>query len=324
MSALIDNLAEAAGGAVVDACWRQWRDLQNTGRPVSDAQPLQSIIDPDGLVLASLALRHKERRLQDALQWWIETGVRLNSVQRTRTVLRAFPERVSREFGWYSRLAAQAGDPRWAKWATSHDEGEVPRPGKVFERLQLIEPSTLMVRLRAGFGVGAKADLLTFLIGAHRSLDSKDIWVPANLIAEFTSYSKTSVRRAIAEMVLARLVEESADSAPMYGIDLVAWTNFLSQDALPGRARELPAWRFWSHVYAFLVAAHDWSMDQSIRTAAPVAQASAARDIHDRFGKVLVWMRLSPPDDHGHPGHRFLEVFEHTVRQACAWTRSRL
>ena len=75
----------------------------------------------------------------------------------------AFPAAV-REIGAVARSAAEAGDRRWRPHAAQAG-GEV-RLGrrKAAGRRGWRRRRRCMLRLRAGFGVGAKADLLAFLL----------------------------------------------------------------------------------------------------------------------------------------------------------------
>ena len=144
----------------VSACWRQWRTLT---RAAAGDEATASILDPEALVLLSLTVRHRERRLQDLLHWWAKTGSTLLSVQRMRSLLAAFPESVRGDLAWFASACRTSGDRRWQALTRRYADrvaDVVARPGKGPDTLELLAPSTLLLRLRAGFGVGAKADML--------------------------------------------------------------------------------------------------------------------------------------------------------------------
>ena len=81
-------------------------------------------------------------------------------------------------------------------------EGEyVPRM-KPLGSLPLMEGPALTLRLRAGFGINAKADVLALLLGlAGAPADLK-------LIAAATAYTERAVRTAAEEMALAGFIQE--------------------------------------------------------------------------------------------------------------------
>ncbi len=318
------TVASRTEEATVRACWRQWRALKGEGL-VAGERPAQAIIDPEALVLASLAMRHREQRLRDVLWWWAHRGARLLSVQRLKTIQTAFPEAMLQGgVGWFASVAMTAGDARWKKLAGGNTSEETARTGKGPVELHLLEPSTLMLRLRAGFGVGAKADLMAFLIGASSALQQKGIWATESVMSKAVSYSRASVARAAAEMSLARFIEASADRPPMYTLDEDAWAGVLrlwdpyrpAKNAVLSEASapfDIPPWRFWSHAFGFLVATHTWAQEASQSQVAPVVNASRARDIVERFKPYLAWSRLPIPDSRLHVGEQYLDPFSTLV-----------
>lgn len=332
MFALKENIARHAASCAVDLCWRQWRSLTAAGIPIG-ARPVTSILDPEALVLLSLTVRQHERRLDDQLLWWAAAGSSLLGVQRTRTMLADFPERTGKELARFAAMAVEAGDHRWkvlvdgAKHTPSGREGKGPR------ELQLLEPSTLMLRLRAGFGVGAKADLLAFLIGIASSESERTAWATAEVIAKAISYSVASTRRAATEMALARLVESSADRPAQYSVDAPAWAHVLQlrdpfqpptgADNRTTPAFDIPPWRFWTQMSAFLAACVELGEDAHMARAAPVVQSSHLRDLAERFRRPLAWNGIEWLDPKLYPGERYLEAFASTLDRVVAWVVER-
>jgi hypothetical protein len=327
MFALKDDIASRAVSCATEVCWRQWRSLAAAGLPIGE-RPVAAIIDPEALVLLSLAVRQSERRLDDQLLWWAAAGTSLMSVQRMRTLLADFPERLREEVAWFAAMAVDAGDHRWKVFVDRRKRTPSGRPGKGPRELQLIEPPTLMFRLRAGFGVGAKADLLTFLIGAASTLNEHTAWATAEVIAKAVSYSVASTRRAATEMVLARLVAASTDRPTQYSIDAPAWSHLLQlQDPLEGprskRAANIsphvPPWRFWAQMFSFLAACVELGSDARLAKAAPVVQASQLRDLAERFRRPLAWNGIEWIDPRMFPGERYLNAFERTLDGVITW-----
>ena len=66
----------------------------------------------------------------------------------------------------FSRYAVAAGDRRWTRLARPPSSVSAAPRGKPFGTIRLAAGPALMLRLRAGFGVGSKADVLAFLLAA--------------------------------------------------------------------------------------------------------------------------------------------------------------
>jgi hypothetical protein len=317
MSEHVDGIASRATKCAADASWRQWRALASAGADTRSGA--LSIIDPEALVLLSLTVRRSERRLDDQLLWWAESGSSLMSVQRMRTLLADAPPRVIGELGAFAATAVKAGDARWKVLAPVGQEPIVARHGKGPRELQLTDPSTLMLRLRAGFGVGAKADLLTFLLGANATIEPA-VRSTAELIAKGLSYSVASIRRATSDMALARMIEVSADRPVQYAVDAKSWSDVLKLRqplvARSARSRDpVPKWRFWSHMFAFLGACIELGEDPSIADAPAVVQASHVRDIAERHRRSLGWNGIEWVDPRQFPGARYLDAFDTLLTQ---------
>ncbi len=320
------SLASRLDDVVTDLCWRQWRAVQDGGVPLGE-NPVRSMIDPEGLLLASLAMRAHERRLSDVLCWWVAHGAKLLSVQRIRTLRAMFPEaRLAGGVEWFASRAVEADGVRWKSLVGSAPTDEPIRGAKGPKDLQLLHPATLLLRLRAGFGVGAKADVLAFLIGAASAQREREIWATVSVMASAVGYSRPSIARAVTEMKLARLVEESADRPPVYTVEVEPWARVLRLwDPYHAAARvaegeeslHVPPWRFWTQLLAFLVACRAWIDAADDERRAPVVLASEARDLLERFGRFLAWNGIALPDPRMHPGERFGVVFRALVEDVA-------
>lgn len=309
MSALGD-LASRAAACAADVCWRQWRALASAGIGTDVAR---SIIDPEALVVLSLLVRRTERRIDDHLLWWAESGASLLSVQRMRTLLADAPRRVAQDLGEFAAAAVRGGDVRWKVFVAQGQSPLEARRGKGPRELQLLVPSTLMLRLRAGFGVGVKADLLTFLIGVS-AVAEPSIRATVESIAKSISYSVASTRRAATDMALARLIEASSDRPAQYAIDARSWSEALKLRDPPSvgdpRGRNhVPTWRSWSQVFAFLAACITLGEDEAIAAAPPVVQASHLRDVAEHHRRSLAWNGIEWVDPRQFPGALYLNAF---------------
>lgn len=320
----LNALREAGGEAGKTAaglCWAQWVGLGSLAVPVRTHRP-RSIIDPEALVLLSLYVSHEERRLRDMVAWWARKGSSVTSLQRLKTVARRFPEAVASEgLPLFAALANEAGDRRWRRSA----QGTVPdwfRSGKGPESLELIEPNALWPRLRAGFGVGAKADLLAFLLGLRGA------WASTKVISFATGYSTVAVRNAANEMTLARLIRETHGRPAEYLAPPGPWAALLELHA--GRQEstsnpEMPEWRFWSEIFGFL--AHVIALSRTARSAASSSErviASRARDLLEDHAMAFKFNNIRVPPPEMFKGRAATRGLLGTVQAVSAWSNESL
>jgi hypothetical protein len=88
--------------------------------------------------------------------------------------------------------------------------------------VRILSGPALTLRLRAGFGMSAKADLLSLLLGLGG--DPADL----NTIAEVTAYSQRTIRNATAEMTLAGFVHEIEGRPSSFHVTPESWRPLLS------------------------------------------------------------------------------------------------
>jgi len=320
----VRSTVEAAREAVLFVAWEQWHSLGSLATPVGKHRAA-SIVDPEALVLCSLMIRDEERRLDDFLGWWAEKGASLLSVQRMLNLVERFPDQAGVRLGAFAGLAADAGHKRWRRHAVTTGETAAllkPRGGKGRDGLDLVEAPTLMLRLRAGFGVGAKADLLTFLIG------NGGVFASVREAAQAVSYTDAAVRNAAQEMALARFIEETGSRPAEYAADVRLWTELLwfnkLSEHIPGTRDHTigPAWRYWEHVLAFLTGVLEWARIGVQEDWSPYILSSRARDLYERHKKAFKANRIAVPNPGDHCGTAYLSAFETTVAMLRDWIGS--
>lgn len=310
-----------AAETAVEVAWAQWSAL--TATAVAAEHPrVWSIVDPEALILVSLAVRDRERRLNDVLAGWARIGSSLLSIQRLKSLARDYPESVSQQVPEFARWAADAGDRRWRSYAADEEErsGAPPRE-KALGPLRLTEGPTLMLRLRAGVGVGAKADLLTLLLGmGGAAADLKTITLA-------TAYSDRAMRTAADEMALARFIHEIEGAPSAYRADPNAWgavLGFHHPDARPGSRPPPPSWRYWSVAFAFLTAVMDWEQAARQERWSNYVASSRARDLMEIHGRRLRYLDVSAGSVSDTRGAAFLDRFHEVVEQASTWAHRAL
>ncbi len=244
-SKILPNIAARIRETAVSVAWAQWAALGSMASTVNRAT---SIVDPEALVLLSLAFREHERRLWDLLRAWVPVGVRLLSVQRTRNLARSFPESTTQALHEFAALAVVEGkDARWKSLAGDVDH-EVPRGrGKEWEVTgEFVEPSALMMRLRLGFGVGLRADALSYLLAERGK------WIAVRPLAKALGFTDAATRRALDDLAAARFIHATVDDQPTtYFADTKAWSKVLE-------ISQPPKWHGWFETFALFADLDDW------------------------------------------------------------------
>lgn len=324
-NATVHEIGERVREAGTRAAWRQWARLGASALQGED-RDAQAIIDPEALLLLSLYLEPAERRLRDFAYWWAHVGSELMSVQRTKTLLKRFPPKTETQLGAFARWAVEAGDKRWRRYASDKPEADKPeadeergvanRSGKGAERPRISVSPALVLRLRAGFGVSAKADALAYLLGTRERASS------VQETADATAYSRATVGGVLGDMARARFIQETGDRSARYFAPVRPWAHLLGFDGRPADsdgavANGAPAWRYWSGVFAFLAQTDRWV--RSAKGQSDYLRSSRARDLYIRYQPAFEKNRIDVPRPEAYRGAAYLEGFEETVDTFIRW-----
>lgn len=183
----------ALESALLHRAWSQWIALGVDAVGERD----DAVVDPEALIALTAELGDADARLRDASTDWCVAYGRYVNGSRLRQVtreLRTPPEAI----GEYVATVADAGGPAWPM-ATRARLDYAPR-GKA--RLDsAIAPPRLRIRLRAAFGVNARADVLAAVLGAPT------IGLSVADLARRTRFTKPNVALAVDALILAGLLE---------------------------------------------------------------------------------------------------------------------
>jgi hypothetical protein len=307
---LVRSIGERARRTGVEVAWAQWGALTSGAAPEGGRRP-RAIVDPEALVLLSLALRDGEPRLDALVFGMARRNSALLSVQRMTSLAEAFPQATREALG---EFAAAAGDRRWRAHAGPAPEDRPPLRSTPLGPVRLTAGPALVLRLRAGFGVGAKADLLAFLLGLRGAPAS------VSLMAAATAYSGRAMRTAAEEMALAGFIERMDTGPVSYVADHPAWAGVLRLFRLTAqKTPEVPQWRYWSVVFAFLADVDCWAREADEQGWSAYQASSRARDLVADHARAvqLAGLRLPDPDSSG--GAAFLEDLAAEMDRVHAW-----
>jgi hypothetical protein len=315
----VKGVRQAAERAAVDAAWQQWSALTSSALPAGRRRPW-AIVDPEALVLLSLTVGKHERRLEDLVASWAREASFLMSLQRLRTLSATFPESVRSRVGDFARYAVEGGDRRWTRLASVADPKSYSPRVKPLGPLQLIEAPALLLRLRAGFGVNAKADVTALLLGLQGAAAGLKV------IALGTGYTERAVRTATEEMVLGGFIREIEGRPSSFYMEPGPWAQVLQTYPLDkeGAGPGIPPWRFWAAIYAFLAGVIDWANQAERDGWGEYVASSRARDLVGRHETSLFQAGFRfPAPEHGR-GTEYLTVFAEIVKQLATWVREGL
>ncbi len=160
--------------------WGAWAELGVSGWTSTHAD---WAIDPEPLILFTAWLGDADPRLRDEATDWCVQNWRQISKARLKNLLREQPDGVAEAFG---EFAATVGDHAGASWpGATHPRRYAPTGRSTpphFDR-----PSLAWLRLRAMFGVGARAEILRcFLAQGARAMS-------VAALAAATGYTKRNV-----------------------------------------------------------------------------------------------------------------------------------
>ena len=306
-----DDLRNELLAVAADLCSQQWSALGGLPRPIGE-RACRAIIDPEALILLSFTAREFDPRLEDRLGWWGRVGARHTSVQRMRTLVQAFPDDVGGAWRSFAAVAASHGGASWRAHVKGAPSGKPvrERARAELDEPPLIEDSTLLLRLRIGFGVNAKADILAFLIGNQGNA------FQASAMARELAYAETTIKRAARDMARAGLIQQILGHPVVYSVDFSAWAQLLE---LAEVEEDSPPWRPWSLIFPFVAHALEWTHRGA--SLSPYVRASRARDLFDARRGDLERLGLKLPRPEHHPGEDFEGAFLDLLLQLSRWMR---
>jgi len=225
-------LEHALREATLELCWRQWTAAGLAGT----REDTQTLIDPEALLVASLALGRYDARLFDEVLDWAAVNWRLLDTARLKRVARGASGTQRALLAVVSQMAS--GDRAAAKFrdelasAAAHriadsgalqnlffsqrpDEDSWVEPDPIFKaagflrpparlrglsrRPRAANPACLRFRLRALCGIGSRAEVLAYLL-THD-------WAHGRLIADRGAYPQGPVASYLVSLFEAGIVE---------------------------------------------------------------------------------------------------------------------
>lgn len=230
---------------LVEFAWNEWAQLGLSAH-VRSASPWAQ--DIEALLLFTLHLARRDPRLFDEVLGWLVRNESLLSARRLRSLAQDDEDRrlLEAAFGWVHQHRPQSRlKPRVAaahreaealfqgggSWAADPDpafalHGFLRPPVSLSTRAgvpHLQSPIALGLRLRELLGVGARAEVMRYL------LTTTVRGATSQLISESTGYSKRNTHEALLSLHAAGVVSQvSVGNEQRFGVDRRRWEALLT------------------------------------------------------------------------------------------------
>jgi hypothetical protein len=188
---------------ILDTFWSLWAELGAGGWKRRHSS---TALDIEPLIIATThpSLQQLDRRLLEQALDWSVANVRLVSAVRLRNLLREFAPVMVESFGSFSVTVKREAHANWP------GEGRALRTRRQGERFtgdraptpDLTRPSLIQLRLRAAWGVSARAELIRLMLGEPQR------FLGVSELASAAAFGRDNVADAVEMMVRAGLVRE--------------------------------------------------------------------------------------------------------------------
>ena len=269
--------------AALHLAWQQWTALGVAG---SVSAP-DHAIDLEALIGFTPVLGDDDPRLRDeALDWCVCHSQRVVSVTRLRHVRDGLSERGRATFDDFA-ADVNATAKLKNRWPTARTGTSRKTSGKS-RAPELAEPSLLQLRLRAVFGVSARAELLLQLLRPIMTRETLAGMRMSTSVLTDTGYTKPTLSDVLADLTAAGVVEKwRRENRDYYALSRVEALTGLVGGVLPATA---PTWSSRFRVAEALLA-----VDSNTAGKKEVVHAVAASTAFERLHDTLQRADLKPP-----------------------------
>ena len=293
----MDGLSSSLQGALLDRAWIQWAALGVDATVESD----DAVVDPEALIALTAELGDADARLRDlSTDWSVVYGRYVNGT-RLKQVVREIGTPAD-AIGEFVATVAKAGGPSWP--LATRARPDHARRGR--SRMDSAAPrARLRIRLRAAFGVNARADILAALLAAWpHELAAADL-------SRTTRFTKPSIASALDALLLAGLVV----AHPVGNERRIGLTA--NAQILPG-LRPPIAQPDWVSRFSVALAVGRFARRD---LGPPTVRAIEARRLTDRYLPQMVAEGMPVPNLAA-TGDEFANAFDRWLVELVDWLRS--
>ncbi len=323
---------------VVAFLWRQWGQV---GLASASVEPRDGwAVDPEALLLLSSTFARYDPRLFDEILDWLVKNANFINIPRLKSLLRRFEfsgqpviaavaERImeaNHRLNWRIPAVPTGGKPAALFWdvvgkplpdfgppdpmflAAGFKRGKVELRG-LSRRFNAVMPECALLRLRALFGVSARADVMLHLL-------THEVAHPSG-IARDTGFSQKNVQDTLVDMTASMFVHTVQFEGRMkhYFVQKEDRYRFLYQ---PEKPNLMPRWVTWPPIFLVLEILLAETRRLGSQPLSDLLLASELRRLASRIQPIVNRADLSQAfsDPARHPGVAYTPVF---MRETGKW-----
>ena len=331
---LISELRERTRQGFLEFAWRQWAQLGVFANIVGlDGWA----IDPEALILFTIAIARSDPRLFDEVLDWIAENRRLLTMQRLRNLSRRFPVDVR----LVGAVIAWAGEPVSSGWLkdqrairlsedapvfSSDVVSFVGEPDPTFAEYGYIRPravrsgksrepditipANFAFRLRHLFGPGGRSEVMRVL------LTFADGPLNAARISDESGFAKRNVSDTLAGLVASETIKARWSGNERHFIAYRnKWATLLEIDA---SAKRIPSFVSWVHLFPASLEIIAWLDNEAETNDSEYLVSSRARRLIEHVTDDLEMAGIDFPPKRPVLGAEYLSVFEEAVESLLA------
>ena len=305
--------------SLLELLWRQWSALGVSGYGETQNS---AVIDPEALLIFSCSICRYDQRLFDAMLDWLDKNERFINIQRLRAMVSKEKFAASDILSAVAACMAEKNPTmKWRRLADAFnrtaeknasslfflkngDPMPTPTPGKedpVFRQYGYLRntvenrnralcfpphsPETLLLQIRALFGIGARSEALLYLVLNEKGTIQN--------IASDTYYSWRSIQDALFEMGHSGLLYfPESKRGRFYRLDGKPWLDIL----LRGHKKKI-RWICWPPLFRAFELIWEKFNNPDFMALSPLAQTAELRELmrtgvaerleHAGFGSLI-------------------------------------
>lgn len=281
---------------LVEFAWDQWAQM---GVFATSRRADRWAADPEALLLFTFEVARHDARLFDEVLDWLVVNQRLVSIQRLRNLCRDDADRalVEAALAWVAQWRRPRAGPSPATRAAATEgvqlfreiRADAGRADKIFRAHGWLKPPTersgksqapdilapinFAFRLRQLLGVGARAEVVRFLLTVYAPSAT------AQVISASAGYAKRNVQEALAALRSADVIDAvTVGNEQRYRIDRERWATLLGL-----AVDSLPSERDWPGLLHALRVLLRWLEDDRHDKLSEYMLASEARVVADEI-----------------------------------------
>jgi hypothetical protein len=332
---LISELRERTRQGFLEFAWRQWAQV---GISANVAGSDNWAIDPEALILFTIAVARRDPRLFDEMLDWVAGNRRLLTMQRLRNLSGRFPV----DAHLVGAVIAWAGEPPPTNWpknlgGTGQAPENVPvfspdvlgfvgEPDPIFAEYGYIRPhaarsgksrepdvripANFAFQLRHLFGPGGRSEVMRIL------LTSPDGPLDAARISDESGFAKRNISDTLAGLVASRTVKARwSGNERHFTAYRDKWATLLGVDPA---ARYMPSFVSWVHLLPAALEIITWLDNEAETKDSEYLISSRARSLMQHITRDLEIAGIDPTPKHPVHGTAYLPAFTEAVESVLA------